>query len=344
MIHSRGNPLPSVICYTKEQLSDLKSFLSTPDGVIGVDRTFSLGKCFVTTTVFKSHKVLRKGTGEPPILIGPLLLHWDGKQENYYRFFAHLRGVIDNEISNIEIIMGSDDEKALTNAIDQAFPGVKRKLCSKHIKDNIIRQMTDKIPKSTKTRSDIVGKLFGENGVAKADDSAMFDERNNAFKQELIQNKHDDFLEYYEKHVQEKISEHVVNQTDQLWTNNNTESINHRLKVLLQWKPRKTNELIDKLYDLVKMQTVDMRRALYGTGNFVLNHRFQKFKLTKIAWSSKSENEKSALLNKFLASGLNAVQTSLTSRDGKYSVNKVPRLATKPHQRTRCRPNRTPKK
>ncbi|KAH3702821.1 hypothetical protein DPMN_077847 [Dreissena polymorpha] len=77
-----------------------------------------LGKCFVTTTVYKSHKLARKGTGEPPILLGPLFLHWDGKQETYFRFFAHLRGILDIEIKNIEILMRSDDEKALTNAID----------------------------------------------------------------------------------------------------------------------------------------------------------------------------------------------------------------------------------
>ena len=183
MIHSRESNLPIIICYTDEQLEDFKSFLSTKSGVVGVDRTFSLGKCFVTTTVYKSRKINRKGTGEPPILLGPLMLHWDGRQKNYFRFFSHIRGVLGLELNNIELLMGTDDERAMTNAIDMAMPGVKRKLCTKHIKDNIIRQTTDKIPKTTKERKEIVDLIFSSEGVATANDSAVFDERNQLLKE-----------------------------------------------------------------------------------------------------------------------------------------------------------------
>ena len=190
-------------------------------GVVVIDRTFSLGKCFVTTTVYKSHKVLRKITGDPPILLGPLMLHWDGRQQNYFRFFSHLRGVLGIEIKNVEILMGTDDEKAMVIAIDLAFPDCKRKLCTKHIKDNLIRQMTEKIPKNTKERMCIVEMIFGLNGVATANDSAAFDERNKILKTKLIEHNNGDFLVYYEKYIQEKIAKHVVSGDDQLWTNNN---------------------------------------------------------------------------------------------------------------------------
>ena len=41
--------LPNLICYTENQLKHFSSALKT--SVIGVDRTFNLGPCFVTTTV-----------------------------------------------------------------------------------------------------------------------------------------------------------------------------------------------------------------------------------------------------------------------------------------------------
>lgn len=62
------------------------------------------------------------------------------------------------------------DEKALSNAIDEDFPITKRKLCTKHIVDNVIRYITDKIPKDTRTRHEVVGHLFRENGMTRSND------------------------------------------------------------------------------------------------------------------------------------------------------------------------------
>ncbi|KAL3889314.1 hypothetical protein ACJMK2_001665 [Sinanodonta woodiana] len=106
------------------------------------------------------------------------MLHWNGRRHNYFRLISHLRGALDIEIKNVEILIGTDDEKAMVNAIDLAFPDCKRNLCTKHITYILIRQMTEKIPKTTKERTCIVETIFGPNGVATANDSATFDERN----------------------------------------------------------------------------------------------------------------------------------------------------------------------
>ena len=62
------------------------------------------------------------------------MLHRDGRQKNYFSFFAHLKGILGLEISNIKIIIGTDDERAITNVTDMAFPASSRNLCTKHIK------------------------------------------------------------------------------------------------------------------------------------------------------------------------------------------------------------------
>ncbi|WAR04565.1 hypothetical protein MAR_019934, partial [Mya arenaria] len=95
---SRENPLPSLICF--------KSFIFSNESVVGVDRTFSLGDVFVE--IQQSDK---KGTGEPSIFLGHLMLHWDGREQTYYRFFSIL-GV---NLRDVELIMGTDDEKTMTN-------------------------------------------------------------------------------------------------------------------------------------------------------------------------------------------------------------------------------------
>jgi len=62
----------------------------------------------------------------------------------------------------------------------------------------------------------------------------------------------------------------------------------------------KTDENIENIYELVKMQLVVMRRAIYRTGNFVLNSR-SILKVTKPKNSAGwQKEEKTKLLNKIL--------------------------------------------
>ena len=43
--------------------------------ILGIDKTYSVGKYFVTITSIKHHGVLRKKTQESPIIFGPILIH-----------------------------------------------------------------------------------------------------------------------------------------------------------------------------------------------------------------------------------------------------------------------------
>ena len=53
VIH-RKDQVPAIICYTQDQITDLKHFLSfKTDLPIGVDRTFNLGTFFATTLVYR---------------------------------------------------------------------------------------------------------------------------------------------------------------------------------------------------------------------------------------------------------------------------------------------------
>ena len=73
---------PSAICYTTEQFNDMIQFVKT-GGILGIDRTFNLGPVFVTNCVYKNSKVVRKETGDHPIFIGPMFLHWEGSFLTY---------------------------------------------------------------------------------------------------------------------------------------------------------------------------------------------------------------------------------------------------------------------
>ena len=95
--------------------------------VIGIDRTFNLGPCFVTTLVYKNKSVARKTNNEHPIFLGPVIFQFDGKTDSYTAFFSPLStvlgvyGVHTELMDDSHIILGSDEEKAIVNAIRTLF-------------------------------------------------------------------------------------------------------------------------------------------------------------------------------------------------------------------------------
>ena len=59
VVQMKGKP-PMAILYTDEQLKDVKNFYigRGNKSILGIDRTFNLGTCFVTLSVFKNTHLL----------------------------------------------------------------------------------------------------------------------------------------------------------------------------------------------------------------------------------------------------------------------------------------------
>ena len=73
------------------------------------------------------------------------------------------------------MIIGSDEEKALVNAIATNFPASNHFLCTKHLKDGTAAYMQTKVGVPQKERKIITRKIFGEGGIANANDTAEID-------------------------------------------------------------------------------------------------------------------------------------------------------------------------
>jgi hypothetical protein len=52
--------------------------------VIGIHRTFNLSSCFLTPLCFPNVNLENKRTSMPPVMLGPMLLHWDGNMDSYH--------------------------------------------------------------------------------------------------------------------------------------------------------------------------------------------------------------------------------------------------------------------
>ena len=126
--NSNGKP-PGIICFIDKQICLVKSAVCSGN-MIGIDRTFNLGTCFVTTMVFQNNTVVRKGTNTSPIMLGPTYLHWDGSYATYCDFLSKIRSVLGYYFLSKKIVFGTDEEIAMVNAIKTSFPQSKHILCT----------------------------------------------------------------------------------------------------------------------------------------------------------------------------------------------------------------------
>jgi transposase-like protein len=162
-----------------------------------------------------------------------------------------------HSIDNIELRLhesiefGSDDERAITKAIENSFPNAKRRLCTKHLKDNDKHYLQNRVCVNTTERSNIMSAIFGDDGLISVDDTFNFEAKSLQVKG--VEN-YKQFVEYYDRHLKPRISSFVTEanrriNTKKLWTNNNAESMNRVMKVAVNWKPQSTPEMIQKLYE-----------------------------------------------------------------------------------------------
>ena len=76
-------------------------------------------------------------------------------------------------VDTSKLVISIDDERALVNAITSSFPDAKHVLCTRHMRQNVNQKLTDAfVDKSD--RQMLLNKIFGEDGIVKANDTNQF--------------------------------------------------------------------------------------------------------------------------------------------------------------------------
>ncbi len=83
-----------------------------------------------------------------------MFLHGHFDYRMYRDFFHHLS--VELSSSPSPPVIGTDDEKAMRKAIHQAFPNSANIVCVRHLRNDVIDHLRDKIGAETGTRSAIV--------------------------------------------------------------------------------------------------------------------------------------------------------------------------------------------
>ena len=254
--------MPNFVLYPQEQKQDLAYFLSQESNyIIGVDRTFNLGTYYVTVLVYKNLRVVRaEHRKEHPIFLGPVFIHRDADFEAYHSFFAHIKAMLCKQISikaievNLgkEMYIGSDEESALTKAIESVFPSSIRMLSTRHLKDTR-NYLQKKVNVPQKDRCGIINARFGEEGITNAATSMQFDRANANILRKSA--KYPTFLTYFNSKLMPCVRDYVNtpsrnNILRKNWSNNNCESINNIIKLDANWKPSDSKSSINLLYEI----------------------------------------------------------------------------------------------
>ncbi|CAB4010095.1 hypothetical protein DIZ80_08245 [Paramuricea clavata] len=280
-------------------------------------------------------------------MLAAIYLHWDGLYTTYHRFFSHLQSKLNVDIGGTQlskIVIGSDEEAALTKAIKQCFPSSANILCSRHLEENVRRYLTNNIGVSDKVRKQVVSDIFGKHGLTSFNEVKKFE-----LKLMKLSDKYLKYLpsfeEYFRKTAQ-KIRSGVLQPRIENkwlpinWKNNSCESMNHIIKLSANWKTMKLPDLIERLYKIVKLQQAECRRALYGQGNYELAPWMSKCKIQYVHWTQKTKEEKEALFAKFMK-GMPAKKKTVSSTDGRLTIPKTCKTAKKPGQRKRVKSLKT---
>ena len=139
--------VPTVLLYTQQQIEDLKTWCILRDedrSVLGIDKTYNLCDVYVTVTVFKLPCVQVRRTSQPPIMLGPIMLHGRSDFQTFHYFLSHLAGkLVGCDLSRLTV--GTEYEQGLVQAVRRAVPQAKHVLCVEHLKKNVTQYLKDSV-------------------------------------------------------------------------------------------------------------------------------------------------------------------------------------------------------
>jgi len=106
----------------------------------------------------------------------------------------------------------------------------------------------------------------------------------------------------------------------------------------VDWKPKRTTDLVSHLHDVVCAQHADLQRALHDQGEFQLTSQFQSHAVTHPKWSSMSEKRQADVFNAFMKdNSIHSKPNTVQSSNGLLTVQGNSHTARKPGETKRSK-------
>lgn len=216
------------------------------------------------------------------MFVEPMLLHQKRTYEAYYYFASEILKN-NRSLSGLNAV-GTDGEEQLSSAFGTVFPSAVRLLCSVHKRDNIKMKLRQ-FPLSDHISKQILNSIFGYQvgdtfytGLVDSEDLQDFNEKLEKLKQEW-NSICPEFYEWFVKTQAELFSTCMIQSVrscaglgypPSMYTTTNNESINRVLKDQVHYKKQEWPQFNSKMFDLVKDQQEEFKKAVCGNGEYEL--------------------------------------------------------------------------
>ena len=304
-------PEPMCVVTTDQQLLDIERFCTGKMAcVLSVDTTFNLGPFYVTPTTYQN-LLVKTDRGNHPIILGPVLIHHT-KTFRPFHYLASTMIRLNPRMVHLRAF-GTDGESELIKAFHTCFPHAVHLRCVNHLRQNIKEKLHDlKIPQNVwkEFLSDIFGVQIGthfECGLldsrSESDFSAQLStlrERWNNLERSCKEStsppefhawfltyKARDFIECALPEVRTKAGINPL----QHFTTNTSESLNHIIKLEVEWKENKLPNLIDHLKNIVDRQKSELEKSIVGRGQWCFTEEYTHLIVSEASWSSQMSTE-----------------------------------------------------
>lgn len=262
------NDLPTVMLFTDQQLDNIVKFCChervNQVSELGVDVTFQLGPFYVLVTSFKNTVLRVKGANNHPSFLGPVMICMT-RDESTYLSFIHCLIREKPGLSEFLHATGTDDERALTNALAAGFRNAAPLLCYIHSQRNI-KEKCRKLGLSSSLVSRICQDLFQpRRGLIWSSSLEEFDRKSTLLMSDWDTLERSEksgpsaFTQYFRDHklddMRSKMAAFVVKDLglgDKPYEQNIPESVNDMLKDWMKYIPQEMDRLIVNLYDFVQ--------------------------------------------------------------------------------------------
>jgi hypothetical protein len=337
---------PYAMAFTKSMMIGVSgncTTFSVHPSVVSFDKTFNACKAQLTLMIYQNKNLIREATGTHPIFLGAAFIHWQSDSKTFHGF---MKLVKDQLKIKGQPIIGSDDELALTKAIEEVFTDNIFLTCTRHLEGNASDHLEKKQKITGKEKDTIIHALFkGSNCLTSSPSQYEFNKR----ELELATLYKSAFQPAYWDYLMVRIKERIVIPSIQTsaaakgkWTNNQCESWNSLLKTDINWQKLKLPDLLDHLERLGLYEENEVKAAIFGQGGLKLAPHMAKYQVTPAEWDKMTPAQKEARYHRVLKGPqLREAPESVISTNGALEMTPTPTVCRKANQKTRGTPNRT---
>ena len=302
---------PLILIATENQLDDLVRFCTSEIdfSYLSVDPTFNFGNFSVTPTSYRNLLLKSRQTGKNPVFIGPIFIHHTKQRATYKQFFDKLKSIRE-KLSDV-ISYGTDGEKALSDALAEAFPLAIHLRCFRHFRGNFQSRLKNLGISETRSYYDeVFGKQEGtvyQEGLLDATSEDEFDARLHSLKESWAKREQ---CEVEKCKVYEWIEERspmmkssmiasvrtkagLGNPPIKFYTND-SENTNRRLRDKTKGKEQGETSFIREMKELIEdSQETEVVLAMHGASEvYEVREPFRKFQLEREEWFRMNESQR----------------------------------------------------